>query len=99
MIAMDGMLGPEMPSEDAVDGGPEAVTAQVSEAFDLDRDGMFETRVLHTQEGVVVRTDLDGDGVTDTFTSFGRDGHYESWEIFREANGRGRWEMSESGEL
>ncbi|WP_072804637.1 DUF6802 family protein [Rhodococcoides yunnanense] len=73
--------------------------AAVVELFDVDGDGLFETRVSTTDAGVTVATDRDADGVTDTFSSFGRGGHYESWAIFRAADGTARWEQSASEEL
>lgn len=68
------------------------------EMFDLDDDGYDETRVTHTDAGMTVARDRDADGVIDTFTSIGRGGHYESWEVFRAANGTARWERTSTGE-
>ena len=100
MIAVDGFavggFETNEPAEDASDDGGGYVS---TDWFDLDGDGRHETSVRTTEAGTTVGTDVDGDGVTDKFTAFGRDGHYRSWEIFREANGIGRGEMSESGEL
>lgn len=68
------------------------------ETFDLDHDGYDETRVSHSEAGMTVARDRDGDGVIDTFTSIGRGGHYETWEIFRADDGTSRWEEMSSGE-
>ncbi|MFY2787582.1 DUF6802 family protein [Rhodococcus sp. MALMAid1271] len=92
-----GDLSPgDMADHDLGSGVEQAVSADL---FDLDGDGHYETTVRTTDAGITVATDVDGDGVTDTFTAFGRDGQYRTWEIFREANGIGRSEMTESGEL
>ncbi|MGF0311635.1 hypothetical protein CH294_07290 [Rhodococcus sp. 14-2483-1-1] len=100
MIAVDGFAAEGFPTDDVAqhefDAGAPVVSADL---LDLDGDGHYETTVRHTDAGITVATDVDGDGVTDKFTAFGRDGQYRSWEIFREANGIGRGEMSESGEL
>ena len=69
------------------------------EMFDVDDDGYAETRVSHTEAGMTVARDRDADGVTDTFTSISRGGHYESWEIFRAADGTARWEQTSAGEV
>ncbi len=74
----------------------EALSTQM---FDVDGDGFDETRVTHTDAGVTIARDADADGVIETFTSFGRDGGYQSWEIFRTADGSSRWERTESGEI
>ncbi|OZD08096.1 hypothetical protein CH275_05945 [Rhodococcus sp. 06-235-1A] len=101
MIAVDGFAAGGFPMDEPVepdfdDVGPLAVSTDL---FDLDGDGHYETAVRRTEAGITVATDVDGDGVTDKFTAFGRDGQYRTWEIFREANGIGRGEMTESGEL
>ena len=67
--------------------------------FDIDDDGYAETRVDHTEEGMTISTDQDVDGVIDTFTAVGRDGHYETWDIFRAADGAARWERTSSGDV
>lgn len=66
--------------------------------FDVDADGSDETRVSYTEDGMTVAVDEDGDGVIDTFTTVGRGGHYESWDIFRAADGTSRWERTSSGD-
>ncbi|MEW2017605.1 DUF6802 family protein [Rhodococcus sp. NPDC076796] len=100
MIAVDGFAAggflTEVEPHDVDDPGAPTVSTDL---FDLDGDGHYETTVRRTDAGMTVATDVDGDGVTDKFTAFGRDGQYRSWEIFREANGIGRGEMTESGEL
>ncbi|MCZ4560795.1 hypothetical protein O4160_08065 [Rhodococcus sp. IEGM 1401] len=101
MIAVDGFaagdfLTEEVEPHDVDDPGAPTVSTDL---FDLDGDGHYETTVRHTDAGMTVATDVDRDGVTDKFTAFGRDGQYRTWEIFREANGIGRGEMTESGEL
>ena len=101
MIAVDGFAAGDFLAEgvephDVDDPGEPTVS---SDLFDLDGDGHYETTVRRTDAGMTVATDVDGDGVTDVFTAFGRDGQYRSWEIFREANGIGRGEMTESGGL
>lgn len=100
MIAVDGFAAEEFAADDVAqhefDAGESVVAADL---LDLDGDGHYETTVRHTGAGITVATDIDGDGVTDKFTAFGRDGQYRSWEIFREANGIGRGEITESGEL
>nr|WP_296770009.1 DUF6802 family protein [Rhodococcus sp. (in: high G+C Gram-positive bacteria)] len=68
------------------------------DVFDVDGDGFDETRVSYTEDGMTVAVDGDGDGVIDTFTAVGRGGHYESWEIFRSAEGTSRWECTSSGD-
>lgn len=67
--------------------------------FDVDDDGQCETRVSRTDAGITVARDRDGDGVTDTFTSIRRGGDYETWEIFRAADGGGRWQRTDSGDV
>lgn len=69
------------------------------ESFDIDGDGYRESRVVHTEAGMTVARDRDEDGVIDTFTSIGREGHYESWEIFRAIDGSARWARTGSGEV
>ena len=101
MIAVDGFaaggfLTEAMEPHDVDDTGS---PSDSTDFFDLDGDSYYETTVRHTDAGMTVATDVDGDGVTDKFTAFGRDGQYRSWEIFREANGIGRGEMTESGGL
>ncbi|WP_241483868.1 DUF6802 family protein [Rhodococcoides fascians] len=68
------------------------------ELFDLDDDGYEETRVSHTEAGLTVARDRDGDGVMDTFTSIQSGGRYQSWEISRADDGTARWEQTASGE-
>lgn len=101
MIAVDGFAAggflPETMEPYDVDGT--GAPSESTDFFDLDGDSHYETTVRRTDAGMTVATDVDGDGVTDKFTAFGRDGQYRSWEIFREANGIGRGEMTESGEL
>ncbi|MFI8568740.1 DUF6802 family protein [Rhodococcus sp. NPDC078407] len=101
MIAVEGFAADGFPMEDvAQDELDGADASRVSaDLFDLDADGHYETSVRHSDAGITVATDVDGDGVTDKFTAVGRDGQYRTWEIFREANGIGRGEMTESGEL
>ncbi|MGV8871769.1 MAG: DUF6802 family protein [Rhodococcus sp. (in: high G+C Gram-positive bacteria)] len=101
MIAVDGFAAGDLPADEWTEHDPDGAGAPTfsTDLFDLDGDGHFETTVRSTDAGITVATDLDGDGVTDKFTAFGRDGHYRTWEIFREANGIGRGEMTESGEL
>ena len=101
MIAVEGFAADGFPTDEPADhevdaGGTSIVSPDL---FDLDGDGHYETSVRHTGAGITVATDVDGDGVTDKFTAFDRDGHYESWEIFREANGFGQGRSSESGRL
>nr|WP_314144886.1 DUF6802 family protein [uncultured Rhodococcus sp.] len=101
MIAVDGFaaggfLTEAVEPHDFDDAG---APMDSTDLFDLDGDGHYETTVRRTDAGMTVATDVDGDGVTDKFTAFGRDGQYRSWEIFREANGIGRGELTESGEL
>ncbi len=69
------------------------------EMFDTDDDGYAETRVSHTDAGMTVARDRDHDGVMDAFTSIGRGGRYESWEISRSVDGSARWETTSSGEV
>lgn len=101
MVAFDGVAagGLSFDEVELHDAGAADAHLASTDFFDLDGDGHYETTVRRTEAGVTVATDVDGDGVTDKFTAFGRDGHYRSWEIFREANGIGRSELSESGEL
>ena len=70
-----------------------------ADAFDIDGDGRCESWVMHTEAGMTVARDRDHDGVIDTFTSVGRGGHYESWEIFTAADGSARWNRTASGEV
>ena len=95
-FAAGGFLTEAVEPDDLDDAGAPMDSTGV---FDLDGDGHYETTVRRTDVGMTVATDVDGDGVTDKFTAFGRDGRYRSWEIFREANGIGRGELTESGEL
>ncbi|WP_157225958.1 DUF6802 family protein [Rhodococcus sp. AW25M09] len=101
MIAVDGFAAGDLPADEVaepdLDGGGASTFS--TDVFDLDGDGHYETTVRATDAGITVATDIDGDGVTDKFTAFGRDGQYRTWEIFREANGIGRGEMIEFGEL
>lgn len=97
MIAMDGFSVDEVPDSESTDEF-EAGSVAI-DMFDLDADGRHETVLRRTDAGITVSTDLDGDGVIDRFTSFRSDGSYETWEIFREANGIGRAESTDSGEL
>ncbi|WP_128646704.1 DUF6802 family protein [Rhodococcus sp. BS-15] len=101
MIAVDGFAAGDLPADEMAELDLDGAGAPAfsTDLFDLDGDGYYETTVRTTDAGITVATDLDGDGVTDKFTAFGRDGQYRTWEIFREANGIGRGEMTESGEL
>lgn len=69
------------------------------ELFDLDGDSYFEGRVSYTDAGMTVARDRDLDGVIDTFTTIGRGGHYETWEILRADDGSGRWHRTGDGEV
>ena len=69
------------------------------ELFDIDGDSYFESRVSYTDAGMTVARDRDLDGVIDTFTTIGRGGHYQSWEIQRAADGSARWERTGEGEV
>ncbi|SNT03232.1 DUF6802 family protein [Rhodococcoides kyotonense] len=89
----DALLLDQEPHEDADRFAPGI------EMFDVDGNGVDETRVVHTDAGVTVATDRNEDGVMDTFTSVARDGHYETWEVFRVADGTSRWDRIDSGEL
>lgn len=91
MDAVDGFLIP--------DSDFDHVDAPDSVMYDLDGNGILETRVVHTDAGVTVASDGDADGVMDKFTAFERDGDYESWEIFRETEGSARWIETESGRI
>lgn len=90
--------GLEPPEADS-DVGVSGVDVLDVDVFDVDGDGSYETRVSTTDAGVTVAEDRDVDGVMDTFTTFGRGGHYESWEIFRATDGTSRWELTASGDL
>ncbi|MDJ0394735.1 hypothetical protein QMK17_15525 [Rhodococcus sp. G-MC3] len=90
--------GPADPSE-LVGHGALATDAVSLDVFDVDADGYAETRVHYTEDGMTVAVDVDGDGVIDTFTAVGRGGHYDSWEIFRVADGTARWERTSSGDV
>lgn len=70
-----------------------------TEVFDADFDGRAECRVHHTDAGMTVARDRDEDGVIDSFTTIGRVGHYESWEIFRANDGSTRWNRTGEGEV
>jgi len=83
------------PAHDPV-SGPSGVGS--IELFDLDDDGYEETRVSHTEAGMTVARDRDGDGVMDTFTSIQSGGRYQSWEISRADDGTARWEQTSSGD-
>lgn len=86
----------------AADAPVEELSAGVAgtyEMFDADDDGYSETRVSYTEAGMTVARDRDADGVMDTFTTVTRGGRYESWEIFRAADGTARWEQTSTGEV
>lgn len=86
----------DAPEASALDDG---VGRNGVELFDSDGDGYSEIRVSHTDAGMTVARDRDMDGVIDTFTSVGRGGHYETWEIFRAANGSASWQETSDGEV
>lgn len=93
------LLGSDFDSEQDVDAPQHDPFGLGVEMFDLDGDGISETRVARTEAGVTVATDRDGDTVMDTFSAVARDGHYESWEVFRAADGTSQWKRTDSGEL
>ncbi|MGB6052657.1 MAG: DUF6802 family protein [Rhodococcus sp. (in: high G+C Gram-positive bacteria)] len=80
-------------------GGVSSFGANGVELFDVDGDSDFESRVSYTDAGMTVARDRDLDGVIDTFTTIGRGGHYQSWEILRAADGSARWEQTSEGEV
>ncbi len=90
----DALSGDVSSGENHADGMQDSV-----EMFDVDGDGYEETRTSHTDAGMTVARDRDADGVIDTFTTVGRGGHYETWEIFRAADGTSRWEETSAGDV
>lgn len=96
MDAVDGFLVHDAHLDQVGVGDFEAPSTSM---FDLDGDGILETRVVHTAAGVTVASDGDADGVMDEFTAFQRDGDYQSWEIFRESEGSARWIETDSGRI
>lgn len=83
----------------ADDGESLGSVVDTVEMFDVDGDGYEETRTSYTDAGMTVARDRDADGVMDTFTTVGRGGHYETWEIFRATDGVSRWEQTSSGDV
>lgn len=90
---------PNDPVREDAERNPGTTTGTEYESFDTDADGHVESWVMHTDAGLTVARDRDRDGVIDTFTSIGRGGHYESWEIFRAADGSTRWDRTGFGEV
>jgi len=50
-------------------------------------------------DALVVATDTDGDGDADHVTIVDGDGDYSAWQFHRDADGRERWERTDSGTL
>lgn len=67
--------------------------------FDIDGDGILDTRTFESGDALIVATDSDGDGDADHLTIVDGDGEYSAWEFHRDADGRERWERTDSGTL
>ena len=94
---LQGMPGPEIdPESFGTDSGAVHLTDVV---FDLDDDGVLDTRTFEVDDALIVATDTDGDGDADHVTIVGGDGGFSAWEFHRDADGRERWERTDSGTL
>ncbi len=80
---LQGMPGPEI---DPDTFGADSPAVPLTDAvFDIDDDGVLDTRTFEVDDALVVATDGDGD--------------FSAWEFHRDADGRERWERTDSGTL
>ncbi|BDC74387.1 DUF6802 family protein [Prescottella equi] len=94
---LQGMPGPEI---DPDTFGADSPAAPLTDAvFDIDDDGVLDTRTFEVDDALVVATDTDGDGDADHVTIVEGDGDFSAWEFHRDADGRERWERTDSGTL
>ncbi|MDV6271990.1 DUF6802 family protein [Rhodococcus erythropolis] len=69
------------------------------DAFDLDGDGTVDSRVVHSDDAVVIVSDFDRDGVADRLTMIESDVDYSSWECRRDDEGSLVWQKIDAGAL
>jgi len=69
------------------------------DAFDLDGDGTVDSRVVHTDDDVVIVSDFDRDGSADRLTMIESDGDYSAWECSRDDEGALVWQKIDAGAL
>lgn len=69
------------------------------DAFDLDGDGTVDSRVVHTDDAVVIVSDFDRDGSADRLTMIESDGDYSAWECRRDDEGALVWQKIDAGAL
>lgn len=85
--------------------GPGTGTVEVGEltadldAFDLDGDGIVDSRVVHADTGVAVVSDFDRDGAADRVTTVESDGDFSAWECRRDEAGSLVWARIDAGTL
>ncbi|CAM3174346.1 DUF6802 domain-containing protein [Prescottella defluvii] len=99
MITTDDVAGhlPDIdPASFGTDSGAVHLTGLV---HDIDGDGILDTRTFEVDDAMIVATDLDGDGDADNLAIVTGDGDYSAWEFHRDADGRERWERTDSGTL
>ncbi|MFE5644820.1 DUF6802 family protein [Rhodococcus sp. NPDC056516] len=83
--------------------GPESGPVDAGEmnfdAFDLDGDGTVDSRVVHSDDAVVIVSDFDRDGSADRLTMIESDGDYSAWECRRDDAGSLVWQKIDAGAL
>ncbi|RVW01350.1 DUF6802 family protein [Rhodococcus xishaensis] len=90
----------DQPEIDPDDFGTESGTVELAgPAYDIDGDGILDTRTYEVDDAMIVATDTDGDGDADHLTIVDSGGEYSAWEFHRDADGRERWERIDEGGL
>ena len=84
------------PGSGAVDVGDLTVNL---DAFDLDGDGIVDSRVIHSDDALVVVSDFDHDGGVDRVAMVEADGDYSAWECHRDDEGLLVWDRIDAGTL
>ena len=100
MIASNDFLLPGMPHIDADsslhDLGPVELNHPVQ---DINGDGILDTATDATDDGLVVVTDTDLDGLADHIAVVDGDGEFASWEYHQDLAGGDRWEQVDRGRV
>ncbi|QIP38404.1 hypothetical protein G9444_1160 [Rhodococcus erythropolis] len=65
----------------------------------MDGDGTVDSRVVHSDDDVVIVSDFDRDGSADRLTMIESDGDYSAWECSRDDEGALVWQKIDAGAL
>lgn len=100
MIDSGDLSGLDLPDVDANSdlGGIGAVELNHTNQ-DIDGDGVLDSDIFHSDDGMEVWSDMDHDGYAEHLSVVESDGDYAAWEFHHYPDGRTEWVQVDKGTM